>query len=127
MRLQHCITYILMFCTLIFIHEWLDLQFKVDSERQIFEKLFMGNLFTIRVFPEFCWEEVDEEIGSNNGALNFKISTGLHETQRAGFFEVANFVSTSQWFSRNNVRLLDVSNPKSDSNRKFEKYFFGVF
>ena len=33
-----------------FIHEWWDLQFKVDSERQIFEKLFMAILFTLRVF-----------------------------------------------------------------------------
>ena len=33
-----------------FIHKWRDLQFKVDSERQIFEKLLMANLFTLRVF-----------------------------------------------------------------------------
>ena len=33
-----------------FIHEWRDLQFKVDSERQIFKKHFMALLFTLRVF-----------------------------------------------------------------------------
>ena len=33
-----------------FILEWLDLQFKVDSERQNFEKLFIIILFTLRVF-----------------------------------------------------------------------------
>ena len=34
-----------------FIHNWRDLQFKVDSERQIFfEKLFKAILFTPRVF-----------------------------------------------------------------------------
>ena len=34
-----------------FIPEWRDLQFKVDSERQIFEKLFHGRFyFTLRVF-----------------------------------------------------------------------------
>ena len=33
-----------------FIHEWRDLQFKVDSERQIFKKLFMAILFTLSVF-----------------------------------------------------------------------------
>ena len=33
-----------------FIHEWQDLQFNVDSERQIFNKLFMAILFTIKVF-----------------------------------------------------------------------------
>ena len=34
-----------------FVHTWRDLQFKVDSERQIFfEKLFMAILFTLRVF-----------------------------------------------------------------------------
>ena len=32
------------------IHKWRDLQFKVNSERQIFEKLFMAILFTLRVF-----------------------------------------------------------------------------
>ena len=34
-----------------FIHKWRNLQFKVDSERQIFfEKLFMAVLITHRVF-----------------------------------------------------------------------------
>ena len=33
-----------------FLEEWHDLQFRVDSERQIFEKLFMEILFTLRNF-----------------------------------------------------------------------------
>ena len=33
-----------------FIHEWRDLEFKVDFERQIFEKFSNGNLITHRVF-----------------------------------------------------------------------------
>ena len=33
-----------------FIQKWRDLQFKVDSERQIFEKLFMTVLFPLRAF-----------------------------------------------------------------------------
>ena len=33
-----------------FIHEWWNLQFKVDSERQIFGKLSMAILFTLRDF-----------------------------------------------------------------------------
>ena len=33
-----------------FIYKWRDLQFKVESERQIFEKVFMAILFTLRVF-----------------------------------------------------------------------------
>ena len=33
-----------------FIYEWRNLQFKVDSERQIFGKLFIAILFTLRVF-----------------------------------------------------------------------------
>ena len=33
-----------------FTHKWQDLQFKVDSERLIFEKLFMAILFSHRVF-----------------------------------------------------------------------------
>ena len=32
------------------IHEWRDLQFKDDSERQIFEKLSLAILFTLRAF-----------------------------------------------------------------------------
>ena len=31
-----------------FIHEWRNQQFKVDSERQIFKKLFMAILFALR-------------------------------------------------------------------------------
>ena len=35
--------------------EWWDLQFKVDSDRQIFEKLFMAILFKHSEFlPEIC-------------------------------------------------------------------------
>ena len=37
-----------------FMREWRNLQFNVHSERQIFEKLFMAILFTLRVFPENC-------------------------------------------------------------------------
>ena len=33
-----------------FIYVWLDLWFKADSERQIFEKLFMTILFILPVF-----------------------------------------------------------------------------
>ena len=44
-----------------FIHKWWELQLKVDSER-FFEKLFMAILFTRRLFPEICWEEIAEEI-----------------------------------------------------------------
>ena len=40
----------LILCALIFIHECLDLQFKVNSERQIFEILLKAILFTLRVF-----------------------------------------------------------------------------
>ena len=39
-----------------FIHEWRDLQFKVDSERQIFEKLFMAILFAL----SFCQKSAEE-------------------------------------------------------------------
>ena len=43
--------------------EWWDLQFKVDSDRQIFEKLFMAILFKHSEFlPEICWGKVTEEI-----------------------------------------------------------------
>ena len=35
-----------------FIHKWPHLQFKVDFERQNFEKLFMAILFTFSVFDK---------------------------------------------------------------------------
>ena len=47
-----------------FIHEQRNLQLKVDSEGQIFEKLFMAILFTLRVFARNLLKEVAEEIFS---------------------------------------------------------------
>ena len=46
-----------------FIREWRDLQFKVDSERQIFlSKFFMAGLFTLRVFARnLLREEIAEK------------------------------------------------------------------
>ena len=45
-----------------FIHKWRDLQFKVDSEQQIWET-FHGNFIYFSEFlPEICWEEIAEEI-----------------------------------------------------------------
>ena len=35
---------------LYFISKWRDLKFKVNTERQIFEEIFIANLFTLRVF-----------------------------------------------------------------------------
>ena len=43
-----------------FIYEQWDLQFKVDSKRQIFEKHYMAILF----LPEICREQIAEEIFS---------------------------------------------------------------
>ena len=52
-----------MLCVLNFIHEWRDLQFKVDFERQTLENLFMAILiYPLEFLPEICWEEVAEEI-----------------------------------------------------------------
>ena len=46
-----------------FIHKWRDLQFKVDSERQIFWQAFHGNFYLLSEFlPEICWEEIAKEI-----------------------------------------------------------------
>ena len=46
-----------------FIHKWRDLQFKVNSERQIFWETFHGNFYLLLEFlPEICWEEIAEEI-----------------------------------------------------------------
>ena len=53
----------LMLRALNFIREWRDLQFNIDSERQIFEKLFHGRfIFTLKVLLKIRWEEVAEEI-----------------------------------------------------------------
>ena len=47
-----------------FIHKCRDLQFKVDSERQIcFWETFHGNFISHSEFlPEICWKEIAEEI-----------------------------------------------------------------
>ena len=46
-----------------FRHKWRDLQFKVDSERQIFWETFHGSFNLLSEFlPEICWEEIAEEI-----------------------------------------------------------------
>ena len=39
-------------------HEWRNLQFEVDSERQIFEKLYMEILFTLK---SFCQKSADRK------------------------------------------------------------------
>ena len=45
------------------IYECRDLEFKVDSEQQIVEKLSRAILFALReLSPEICWEEVAKEI-----------------------------------------------------------------
>ena len=42
-----------------FIREWRGLQFKFDTEQQIFWETFHGNFyFTSEFLPEICWEEV---------------------------------------------------------------------
>ena len=46
-----------------FIRERRDLQFNVDSERQIFWETFSWQFYLLSEFlPEICWEEVAEEI-----------------------------------------------------------------
>ena len=46
-----------------YIYEWLYLQFKINSERQIFGETCHGNFILFAEFlPEICWEEGAEEI-----------------------------------------------------------------
>ena len=46
-------------------HEWRDLQFKVDLEQQIFWEAFHSNFILLSEFwPEIYWGEVAEEIFS---------------------------------------------------------------
>ena len=54
-RIIDLVTYTTYFVRVNFKHKWWDLQFKVDSERQIF------NLLS-KFLPEICWEEIAEEI-----------------------------------------------------------------
>ena len=59
------------------VHEWLDLQFKVDSGRQIFEKLFKANLFTLG----FC-QKTAERKSPKKYFLYFVLMCGLgHEAR----------------------------------------------
>ena len=45
-----------------FLHEWRDLNFKVDSEQQIFWETFHGNFIYSEFLPDICWEEIAEEM-----------------------------------------------------------------
>ena len=47
-----------------FIRECRNLKFNIDSEQQIFEKLFHGRFIYLlsELLPEICWEEKAEEI-----------------------------------------------------------------
>ena len=46
-----------------YVHKWRDLQFKIDSERQLFWETFHGNFDLLSEFlPQICWEEIAEEI-----------------------------------------------------------------
>ena len=46
-----------------FIHKWRDLQFKVDSERQICLRNFSWQFYLLsNILTEICWEEIAEEI-----------------------------------------------------------------
>ena len=46
-----------------FIHKWRDLQFKVDSERQIFWETFHDNFYILsELLTEICWEKIAEKI-----------------------------------------------------------------
>ena len=98
-----------MLCALIFfIHERWDQQFKVDLERQIFEKLFMAILF---LFSEFligiCRDEVTEERfchisfswrcrtwGLNRGLMSNKPTHYLLDHGRLPFFPFLFFFFT---------------------------------
>ena len=52
-----------MLCVLILYISGGALQFKVDSERQIFWETFHGNFNLLsEILPEICWEEIAEEI-----------------------------------------------------------------
>ena len=54
-------TYVVFF--LILYVKWRDLQFKVDSERQIFWETFHCNFYLLSEFlPVICWEEIVAEI-----------------------------------------------------------------
>ena len=47
-----------------FTHEWRDLQFKIDSERQIVLRNMPWKQFylLLEFLPEICWDEIAEEI-----------------------------------------------------------------
>ena len=54
----------LMLCVLIIIHKWRHLQFKVDSERQIFREIFSWQFFFFYLFRNLLSEisEIADEI-----------------------------------------------------------------
>ena len=55
-----------------FIHKWRNLEFKVDSEQQIFEKLFMVILFIYRRRNIFIFSSSCLTVGLNLGLTSNK-------------------------------------------------------
>ena len=46
-----------------FIYKWRELQFQIDSERQIFWEIFHDNFYLLSEFLlEICWEEIAAEL-----------------------------------------------------------------
>ena len=93
-----------------FIHKWRDLQFKFDSEWQIFWETFHVNFILLSEFlPEICWDEITEEILFVFG------------------FNVWPWARTLVPGNQENWGWNQGSSPRPDIKTKFEKYFFGDF
>ena len=61
-----------------FIHKWRDLQFKVDSEQQIFLRNFSWQFYLLsELLPEICWEEIAKEIRISFWCLAWDANPGL--------------------------------------------------
>ena len=111
----------LMLCALICIHQRRDLEFNVDSERQIFEKLFHGRLIT----DSFCQKFAERTTAQLLTSLRLCALICIHERRDLQF----NVGSERQIFEKHfHGSFITDSFCQKFAERKWpKKYFFSYF
>ena len=96
-----------------FIHECRKLQFNVDTEKQIFEKLFMALLFIHRVFASdqvFVLFEMAELDSVNSRA--FLSSKPKLDLRHDGKKMINEMINEEQWITYNKDNIKTMNEPK---------------
>ena len=114
-----------------FLREWRNLHINVNSERQIFKKLFHGRFISLSEFlPEICWDEVAEEIffifnfwclacGSNPGFMSNKPTHYLLD-----YVDFAFILISISWNFSTHIQSLKYSSYRIHTERHVLCYWF---